>query len=97
LPPPVPVMVIVYVPAGVVAAVEIFRLEVKAGVPEVGVKLAVAPSGSPDAWRATVLVKSFMPVIWTVVVVDWPCSTVPVLGLTDMVKSGMGAAVTVSV
>jgi len=57
LPPPVPVIVIVYVPTGVVAPVEIFRLEVKLGVPDAGAKVAAAPDGRPDAERATVELK----------------------------------------
>jgi hypothetical protein len=50
-------MVIVYVPAGVVEAVEIVSVEVKLGVPEAGLKLAVAPDGRPEADRLTVSVK----------------------------------------
>lgn len=44
-PPPVPVMVIVYVPAGV-EDVEIAIVDEKLGVPEDGLKLMLAPVGT---------------------------------------------------
>jgi len=95
LPPPVPVMVIVYVPTGVVAAVVIVSVDVKAGVPEAGVKLAAAPDGRPVAWRVTVLVKPWLARTLTVEVMDLPCTTEPDGGDANKLKSG--AAVTVSV
>jgi len=87
----------VYAPAGVVAAVEIFRLEVKAGVPEAGVKVAVVPSGRPEAERVTAWAKPCNGVTETWAATDPACCAEPEVGSTDTAKSGMGAAVTVSV
>ena len=71
-PPPVPVMVIEYVPTGVVEAVEIVSVEVKVGVPDDGVNVAVAPDGRPDADKLTVSLKPFTEVSETVAVTDSP-------------------------
>ena len=80
-------MVIVYEPAGVVEAVEIVSVEVKLGVPDDGVKLAVPPDGRPDDVRLTVLLKPLTEVSETVVLTDPPWFTDPDVGLTLMVKS----------
>ena len=50
-------MVTEYVPAGVVEEVEIVSVEVKLGVPDEGLKLAVAPDGRPEADRLTISLK----------------------------------------
>ena len=95
-PPPVPVIVIVYVPAGVVDAVEIVSVEVKLGVPEAGAKVAAAPEGRPEADKLTVSLKPSTEVSETVAATDPPWTADPELGLTLMVKSGTGGtAVTV--
>ena len=60
----------------------------KLGVPEDGLKLAVAPEGRPDVDRLTVLVKPPIEVMETVAPADPPCATEPEVGLTLMVKSG---------
>ena len=87
--PAVPVMVIVYVPAGVVEAVEIVSADVKLGVPDGGVKVAVAPVGRPEAVRLTVLLKPPTEASETVAAaVDPPWTADPESGLTLMVKSG---------
>jgi hypothetical protein len=54
-----PVIVNVYVPAGVVDAVETVRAELPEVVIDAGLKLAVAPVGSPVTLRFTVSVKPF--------------------------------------
>jgi hypothetical protein len=90
-------MVIAYVPAGVVDAVEIVRTEVKVGVPEGGVKVAVAPDGRPEADKLTVLLKPSIEVSETVALVDPPCTTDPDVGLTSIVKSGTGTEEVVKV
>ena len=71
-PPPVPVIVIVYAPVGVVNAVEIVSVEVKLGAPDDGAKVAVAPDGRPDVVRLTVLLKPPTEVSETVVLEDTP-------------------------
>jgi hypothetical protein len=81
-------MVIEDVPAGVVEAVEIVSVEVKLGVPEDGLKLAVAPDGRPEADKLTVLLKFSTEASETVAVTDAPWTADPELGLTLMVKSG---------
>ena len=65
-------MVIEYVPAGVVEAVDIVSVELKLGVPEDGLKLAGAPVGRPDADRLTVSLKPSTEVSETVAVTDSP-------------------------
>ena len=76
--------------------IEIVSVELKPGVPEDGLKLAVAPGGRSEADRLTVLVKPPIEVMETVALADPPCATEPEVGLTLMVKSGAGgAAVTV--
>jgi hypothetical protein len=89
-PPPSPVIVIVYAPAGIAKAVEIVSVEVKPGVPDDWAKVAVAPDGRPDAVRLTVLLKSLTEVSETVVLADTPWFTDPDVGLTLIVKSGSG-------
>ncbi len=61
--PLVPVIVSVYVPAGVVVAVETVRVELPEVVTDAGLKLAVAPVGSPLTLRFTVPVKPFRALI----------------------------------
>lgn len=50
---PVPVIVIVYVPAGVLAAVATVSVELLPAVTDAGLKVAVAPVGRPEALRLT--------------------------------------------
>jgi len=45
--------VIVYIPTGVVVAVMILIVELKVGLPLLGLKEAVAPEGSPVAVKET--------------------------------------------
>ena len=54
-----PVMVRVYVPGGVVVAVETVSAELPEVLIDAGLKLAVAPVGSPFTLRFTVSVKPF--------------------------------------
>ena len=55
--PPVPVIVSVYVPVGVVVAVEIVSVEWPEPETDMGLKPAVAPVGKPLTLRFTVPVK----------------------------------------
>ncbi len=74
---PVPVMVIGKVPVGLVDAVLIVSVEELPAVTDVGLKVAVAPDGRPDALSDTV---------WAdpdVTAVD----TVAEVGLTEIEKS----------
>jgi hypothetical protein len=77
--------------------VEIVRVELKLGVPEDGLKLAVAPDGRPEADKLTVSLNPAIADTETVAVVDSPCTTDPEAGLMPMEKSGIGTAVTVRV
>jgi hypothetical protein len=61
--PLIPEMVSVYVPVGVVAAVETVSVELPEPATDVGLKLAVAPVGSPLTFRFTVSVKPFRALI----------------------------------
>jgi hypothetical protein len=77
--------------------VEIVRVELKLGVPEDGLKLAVAPKGRPEADKLTALLKPSTEVSETVALVDPPCATDPEVGLTLMMKSGTGTEEVVKV
>jgi len=57
--PLVPVIVRGYVPTAVVAVVEIVSVELPEPATDAGLKLAVAPVGSPLTLRLTVPVKPF--------------------------------------
>lgn len=89
-PPPDPVMVIVYVPVGVDVLVDMVIVddaveELGLTVTELGLKLADAPDGSPDAEKLIVL--EFTPPPYdTVTVAETlpPCTTLPLVGLTEM-------------
>ena len=52
--PLVPVMVMVYVPGGVLPEVVISRREEPAPLTEEGENMALAPAGNPEALRVTV-------------------------------------------
>ena len=93
--PLVPVMVRVYVPAGVVLLVVTERVEEPEAVIEVGLKEPVAPAGSPLTLNATVPAKPPEPV--TVVVYDVPVPAVTVCdaGVAAIEKSPTTGAVTV--
>jgi hypothetical protein len=62
-PPLVLVIVSAYVPAGVVVAVKTVSIELPEPAIDVGLKLAVAPVGSPLTLRFTVSVKPFSALI----------------------------------
>ena len=57
--PSAPMIVRVYVPVGVVVAVEIVSVELPDVETDEGLKLAVAPVGKPFTLRLTVPVKPF--------------------------------------
>ena len=82
----VPVMVTLYVPAGVDADVARVRLDDPPAVTDVGLKVAVAPVGSPDADRATDSAVPEVTAVLTMAVVDPPAVTVPEVGLTEIEK-----------
>ena len=69
----------------------------KLGVPDNGLKLAVAPEGRPEADRLTVLLKPSIEETETVAVADSPCTADPEDGLTLTEKSGTPTAATVKV
>ena len=63
---PVPVIVKVYVPLGVLVVVVIVSVDVNVGLPEGGLKLAEAPEGRPETLKATGRVGAFTSVTVTV-------------------------------
>ena len=77
-----------------VAAVDIVRVELKAGVSETGVKVATDPSGRPDAERVTKSLKPPIEITETVVFIVSPWATEPESGLADRAKLGIGGTVT---
>jgi len=88
--PLVLMIVRVYVPVGVVAAVETVRVELPEPASDVGLKLAVAPVGKPFTPRLTVPVKPFRALIDAVKVALFPGATVCALGAAVTPKSGPG-------
>ena len=96
-PPPVPVIVMGYVP--VVAVLETVRL--KCAVPEpgaaieAGLKLAVTPEGSAECDREIAALNEPEVVVVTVAYPLWPWSRDPELGETEIVKLAATGAVTV--
>ena len=75
LPSGLPVTVIVEVPAGVEVVVAIVRMLVQVGLQAVGLKVAVAPVGSPEAARETACVVPETNVAVRVVVPEAPWAT----------------------
>jgi hypothetical protein len=88
--PLVPVIVSVGLPAGVLPAVVIVKIELPGALREAGANVAVAPVGRPLALRLTDPVNPLMAPTLTVYVVLPPALTVWVLGVADTVKSGLG-------
>src|SRR5690242_8612065 len=84
---PLPVIVIVYVPAGVALAVEIDRVDGLPLVTDVGLNEAVAPDGSPLAEKLTVCAAPEVTTVFTVVEVPLPAATEPDDGLSEIEKS----------
>ena len=78
-------------------AVLAVRIELPEPVTEAGLKLALAPAGSPlVTLKLTVPVNPFTAPIVAVYVVLLPCVTLWEDGVAAMVKSGVAAAFTVS-
>jgi hypothetical protein len=90
--PLVPVIVNVDVPTGVLPVVVTVSVELPAPVTVAGEKLAVAPAGNPLALSVTTPVNPFKAPTLAVYVVALPTLTVCVLGLADIVKSGVAVA-----
>ena len=97
LPPPLPVMVTLDEPAGVEALVVIVRVELPdpGAAIVVGVNVAVAPLGSPDADKLSAELNPPLTLVETVEAPEPPCVTLRLAGLSPMAKSGLLAAVTV--
>lgn len=96
-PPPVPVIVSVNVPAGVVETVFTVKVE---DVPVTGfglLNVPVAPDGNPLTDRSTLVEKPPLFAIVTVYVVLPPRVTVRDAGDADSVKFGVAGALTTSV
>src|SRR5438477_9928605 len=89
---PVPVMVTVYVPGGVVPAVAIVIVELLPAATAVGLNDAVAPAGRPLALKVTFCAE---PLVTAVEMVDdplEPCWTETLVGFALIEKSFGGAA-----
>ena len=69
---PVPVMVIVEVPVGVIGIVLIVSVEEMPAVIDAGVNVALAPGGSPDALSDTVCAAPDVTTVPTVVTIELP-------------------------
>lgn len=96
--PPLPVIVMVYVPVLVVlAAVSVyFDLPEPGAAIDAGLKLPVNPVGRPDAESAIAELNPPETVVVTVTYPLEPRLRDPELGETEMVKDGVAAAVTLS-
>src|SRR5229473_6027 len=89
----VPVTVMEYEPVGVLDAVVTVMVELPPVVTEAGLKLAVAPAGSPLAESVMVSVLPSVRVVEMVEVPDWPCWMERLVGLAPMEKSLVGGGV----
>jgi hypothetical protein len=92
---PVPVIVIVEVPVGVIGIVMIVSVEEVPAVIDAGVNVALTPGGSPDALSDTVCAEPDVTAVETVVTIELPLATEPEAGLTEMAKSSGGTGLTV--
>ncbi len=96
--PPVPVTVTAYVPAAVAAP----AVSVSVELPDpgaaivLGLKLAVAPPGSPDTVSEIALLNPPDTAVVTVLVPELPCTTDTVLGDAEIVKSGVALVVVIT-
>jgi hypothetical protein len=90
--PLVPLIVSVDVPTGVLPLVVTVSVDVPVPVTVAGEKPAVAPAGNPLTLSATAPVNPFNAPMLVVYVVALPTVTVRVLGLPDIVKSGVAVA-----
>jgi len=95
--PLVPVMVKVYVPAGVVVLVVTDIVDEPDPVADVGLKLALAPAGNPLALKVTTPANPPDPVTVAVYDVPLPAVTVAEAGVAAMVKSPTTGAFTTRV
>jgi hypothetical protein len=93
--PSVPVTVNVYVPGAVVSAGETVRVDDPPAVTAVGLRVAAIPFGDEVTLRLIVPAVPVTSAVLTVLVPDWPCTTVRLLGLAAIEKSD-GAAVTLT-
>ena len=91
-PPPMPLTVIGYVPAGVDLVVEIVIVLVHVGRHWEGAKDTLAPEGSPVALNVTAVDVPDTRVAVTVAVTEPPAITVPDVGFTARLKSNSGGA-----
>ena len=87
----VPVILRAYVPTGVLDEVATNSEEDPPEVTEVGVKVALAPAGSPVTESATLWDEPLVVAVLTVALVDEPWTTEPELGATLKEKSLPGA------
>lgn len=90
-PPPMPDMVKVKEPVGVVAAAETVRVDVNVGLPDAGSNEIVAPEGRPETLKVTVCVVPLRRLTETEYVVDWPCATLLEEGDAVTSKLNVGA------
>jgi hypothetical protein len=90
--PLVPLIVSVDVPTGVLPVVVTVNVELPVPVTVAGEKPAVAPAGNPLTLSATAPVNPFNAPMLVVYVVVLPTLIVRVLGLPDIVKSGVAVA-----
>src|SRR5262249_17871182 len=90
MPPLVPLIVTVRLPAGVFGCVVTFSVALPEPAMEAGVNVAVAFAGRPVANRLTVPAKTFKAPTVTAKVVLFPCVTLRELGVAEIVKSGDG-------
>ena len=98
MPPPVPVIVIGYVPSGAfLATVRMKSDEPEPGAAmEAGLKLALTPDGTPVAVKAIAESNPPETVVVTTAYPLWPRSRYPEVGETEMVKLPAATVVTVS-
>jgi hypothetical protein len=95
--PLVPLIVSVYVPAGVEALVDTVKVELPEPATDVGLNVGVAPVGRPLALNATLPVNPAIADTLVVYGVLAPGATVCELGVADIEKFGLSVRLAVAV
>jgi hypothetical protein len=93
-PPPVPTIMMAYVPEGVVGEVCMLAADVPAGVTDAGLKVAVAPEGRPKALRETLDENPLAGARASEYEAFPPCAMLDTAGDVEIVKSGVGGMTT---
>ncbi len=89
-PPPLPTIVRLYVPGGVLGPTVTVSIDVKGGFPALGLNEYDPPEGRPPRLRTIGCVEPLARMIVTVKEALWPCETAWLVGDAEREKSNCG-------